>query len=101
MAGLNNASTDAQNSKTGGWLDAVTYQAGLSGGSWATGTTVVNNYTLPTDLVKNVSRPACFAVACIPLSGWSLRGSNETTGRTGAGCSEDTAGLRDCSLPRS
>ena len=56
VSALNNASSDAQSAKTGGWLDAVSYQAGLSGGSWATGTTVINNYTLPTDLIKNVSR---------------------------------------------
>lgn len=53
--GLNNASSEAAASGTGGWLDAVTYQAGLSGGSWATGTAIVNNYTSPTDLVRNVS----------------------------------------------
>lgn len=52
--GLNNASSEAQTAQTGGWLDAVTYQAGLSGGSWATGTTVINNYSLPTDLIDNV-----------------------------------------------
>lgn len=55
VMGLSNQSSEAAKSGTGGWLEGVTYQAGLSGGSWATGTSIVNNYTLPTDLVRNVS----------------------------------------------
>lgn len=51
---LMNASDEASKAGTGGWLDAVSYMAGLSGGSWATGSFLANNGTLPTDLVKNV-----------------------------------------------
>jgi lysophospholipase len=50
-----NQSTEAQESGTGGWLDAVTYMAGLSGGSWATGTFIANGGQLPTDMIDNVS----------------------------------------------
>jgi lysophospholipase len=50
-----NQSTEAQQSGTGGWLDAVTYMAGLSGGSWATGTFIANGGQLPTDMIDNVS----------------------------------------------
>lgn len=34
---------------TGGWMDAVSYMAGLSGGSWATGAFVANGGAKPTD----------------------------------------------------
>jgi len=50
-----NQSSEAQSSGTGGWLDAVTYMAGLSGGSWATGTFIANGGQLPTDMIDNVS----------------------------------------------
>jgi lysophospholipase len=39
---------------TGGWMDAVTYMAGLSGGSWAAGSFVANGGAMPTDLNANV-----------------------------------------------
>jgi lysophospholipase len=52
-----NQSSEAQSSGTGGWMDAVTYMAGLSGGSWATGTYIANGGQLPNDMVDNV-RPA-------------------------------------------
>lgn len=51
---LMNESDEAKTAGTGGWLDAVTYMAGLSGGSWATGTFIANNAPLPLDLVHNV-----------------------------------------------
>jgi lysophospholipase len=50
-----NQSTEAAESGTGGWLDAVTYMAGLSGGSWATGTFIANGGQLPSDMIDNVS----------------------------------------------
>jgi len=49
-----NASTEAAQSGIGGWFDGVTYMAGLSGGSWGTGTFMANGGQLPTDLVNNV-----------------------------------------------
>lgn len=52
--GLMAETEEAKNAGTGGWMDAVAYMAGLSGGSWATGSYVANNGALPTDLVKNV-----------------------------------------------
>jgi len=39
---------------TGGWMDAVSYMVGLSGGSWATGTFAANGGQKPTDLNDNV-----------------------------------------------
>lgn len=36
-------------------MDAVTYMAGLSGGSWATATYIANGGQLPSDMVDNVS----------------------------------------------
>lgn len=53
--GTMNASAEAAASGTGGWFDAVTYMAGLSGGSWATGTLMANDGQMPTSLVDNVS----------------------------------------------
>lgn len=50
-----NQSSEAAASGLGGWYEAVTYQAGLSGGSWATTTMMANNGRLPTDLIENVS----------------------------------------------
>lgn len=47
-------SEEAAAAGTGGWLDAASYMAGLSGGSWATGSFVANGGILPTDLLKNV-----------------------------------------------
>lgn len=47
-------SDEAKSSGVGGWLDGVSYMAGLSGGSWATGTFIANGGQLPTDLVHNV-----------------------------------------------
>jgi lysophospholipase len=50
-----NESTEAANSGIGGWSEGVTYMAGLSGGSWGTGTWMANDGALPTDLAANVS----------------------------------------------
>lgn len=50
-----NGSSEAAASGIGGWFDAVTYMAGLSGGSWATGSFMANGGLLPTDLVNQVS----------------------------------------------
>ena len=52
-----NQSSEAAESGTGGWMDAVTYMAGLSGGSWATATYIANGGQLPSDMVDNVSLP--------------------------------------------
>jgi lysophospholipase len=52
--GLMNQSSEAAASGTGGWFDGVTYQAGLSGGSWATTTLFANNFKLPTELINDV-----------------------------------------------
>lgn len=52
--GLMGESDEAKAAGTGGWMDAVTYMAGLSGGSWGTGSFVANDGPLPTDLIKNV-----------------------------------------------
>lgn len=51
---LMNQSDEASKAGTGGWLDATSYMAGLSGGSWATGSFMANNGMLPTDLINNV-----------------------------------------------
>lgn len=53
--GLMNQSAEAAAAGTGGWLEGTTYQAGLSGGSWATTTLFANNFKLPTDLINDVS----------------------------------------------
>jgi lysophospholipase len=53
--GTMNQSAEAAASGIGGWFDAVSYQAGLSGGSWGTGSFMANGGALPTDLVNNVS----------------------------------------------
>lgn len=50
-----NQSSEAAASGVGGWFEGVSYQAGLSGGSWATGSFVANGGILPTDLVNQVS----------------------------------------------
>lgn len=53
--GTMNQSQEAASSGIGGWFDGVTYMAGLSGGSWGTGTFMANGGQLPTALVTNVS----------------------------------------------
>jgi len=68
-----NQSSEAQESGTGGWLDAVTYMAGLSGGSWATGTFIANGGQLPTDMIDNVNPPQLFVfVSCSFDQLWNL-----------------------------
>ncbi|KAL7420921.1 Lysophospholipase 1 [Cryptotrichosporon argae] len=52
--GLMNASSESAAALTGGWFDGMTYMAGLSGGSWATGSFFANGGPLPTELVENV-----------------------------------------------
>ncbi|GFZ51352.1 Lysophospholipase [Saitozyma sp. JCM 24511] len=54
VMGTMNQSAEAAASGIGGWFDAVSYQAGLSGGSWGTGSFMANGGALPTDLVNNV-----------------------------------------------
>ncbi|WRT70849.1 uncharacterized protein IL334_007848 [Kwoniella shivajii] len=54
MMGMTKESPEAVKAGTGGWSDAITYMAGLSGGSWATGSWIANNGMLPTDLLKQV-----------------------------------------------
>ena len=49
-----NQSTEAAASGIGGWFDGMSYMAGLSGGSWATGSFMANGGPLPLDLVNNV-----------------------------------------------
>ncbi|OCF35914.1 phospholipase B [Kwoniella heveanensis BCC8398] len=51
---LMNQSTEGQASGLGGWLDGVTYWAGLSGGSWATGSFMSNGGPLPSDLITSL-----------------------------------------------
>ncbi len=55
VMGTMNASTEAAASGIGGWFDGVTYMAGLSGGSWGTGSFIANGAPLPTDLINDVS----------------------------------------------
>ena len=50
-----NASAEAATSGVGGWYEGVTYMAGLSGGSWGTGTFMANGGPLPLDLITTVS----------------------------------------------
>ncbi|EIW66264.1 hypothetical protein TREMEDRAFT_45759 [Tremella mesenterica DSM 1558] len=45
---------ESATSGLGGWLDGMAYMAGLSGGSWATGSFMINGGRLPTDLVNDV-----------------------------------------------
>lgn len=52
--GMMAQSQEASDAGTGGWLDAASYMAGLSGGSWATGSFMANGGMLPTDLLQNV-----------------------------------------------
>lgn len=49
-----NGSSEAAASGVGGWMDAMSYMTGLSGGSWATGSFVANDGMLPTDLINQV-----------------------------------------------
>ncbi|WWD20845.1 phospholipase B [Kwoniella shandongensis] len=49
-----NGSSEAAASGLGGWLDGVTYWAGLSGGSWATGSFMANGGPLPIDLITSL-----------------------------------------------
>lgn len=53
MATMNQSSESAA-SGIGGWFEGVTYMAGLSGGSWGTGTFMANGGELPYDLISNV-----------------------------------------------
>lgn len=53
--GLMNSSDEAAQAGTGGWMDGTTYMAGLSGGSWATGSFMANGGRDALDLVNNVS----------------------------------------------
>jgi lysophospholipase len=52
--GLMKESAEAVASGTGGWMDAVMYMAGLSGGSWGTGSWIANGGMLPIDMVDQV-----------------------------------------------
>ncbi|WWC65337.1 uncharacterized protein I303_107955 [Kwoniella dejecticola CBS 10117] len=54
IMGMMNQSSEGSASGIGGWLDGVTYWAGLSGGSWATGSFMANGGTLPSDLLANL-----------------------------------------------
>ena len=54
VQGTMNQSSEAAASGIGGWLDAMSYMAGLSGGSWGTGSFMANGGMLPSDLVTNV-----------------------------------------------
>ena len=54
MATMNDSS-EAAASGVGGWYQGLTYMAGLSGGSWGTGTFMANGGVLPLDLINNVS----------------------------------------------
>ncbi|WWC92469.1 uncharacterized protein L201_007427 [Kwoniella dendrophila CBS 6074] len=54
IMGMMNQSSEGQASGIGGWLDGVTYWAGLSGGSWATGSFMANGGQLPSDLLNNL-----------------------------------------------
>ncbi|OCF45536.1 hypothetical protein I317_00438 [Kwoniella heveanensis CBS 569] len=54
LMGLMPNSPEAVAAGTGGWSDAITYMAGLSGGSWATGSWIANGGMLPLDLLKNI-----------------------------------------------
>ncbi|WWC72722.1 phospholipase B [Kwoniella pini CBS 10737] len=54
VMGMMNQSSEGSASGLGGWLDGVTYWAGLSGGSWATGTFMANGGALPSDLLTNL-----------------------------------------------
>jgi hypothetical protein len=61
-----NQSSEAAASGIGGWFDGVSYQVGLSGGSWATGSFVANGGMLPTDLINQVS----LSMVCKEARGW-------------------------------
>ncbi|BEJ13563.1 hypothetical protein CspHIS471_0307370 [Cutaneotrichosporon sp. HIS471] len=52
--GLMSQSQESSNAGTGGWMDATSYMAGLSGGSWATGSFMANGGMLPTDILQKV-----------------------------------------------
>ncbi|ODN92068.1 phospholipase B [Cryptococcus wingfieldii CBS 7118] len=54
VMGLMNQSQEASESGTGGWLEAVTYWSGLSGGSWATGSFMANGGPLPSSLIDSL-----------------------------------------------
>ncbi|WWC98312.1 phospholipase B [Kwoniella sp. B9012] len=54
IMGMMNESSEAAASGTGGWLEGVTYWAGLSGGSWATGSFMANGGELPINLLNNL-----------------------------------------------
>lgn len=61
--GTMNSSQEARESGIGGWFDGITYMAGLSGGSWATGTLMANGGRDPLDLIQNVSRVSPFPLS--------------------------------------
>ncbi|WVO16912.1 phospholipase B [Cryptococcus depauperatus] len=54
IMGMMNQSKEGSDSGLGGWLEGVTYWAGLSGGSWATGSFMANGGQLPSDLLNNL-----------------------------------------------
>ncbi|WVW80592.1 phospholipase B [Kwoniella bestiolae CBS 10118] len=54
IMGMMNESSEGAASGLGGWLDGVTYWAGLSGGSWATGSFMSNGGELPINLLNNL-----------------------------------------------
>lgn len=70
VMGTMNASSEAQSSGTGGWFDAITYIAGLSGGSWGTATFIANGGQLPTDLIDNVSGSMPMREGWMDVSMW-------------------------------
>ncbi|WWC72720.1 uncharacterized protein I206_106684 [Kwoniella pini CBS 10737] len=54
MMGLIKESEEAVKAGTGGWADAITYLAGLSGGSWATASWIANGGMIPLDMITKV-----------------------------------------------
>ncbi|WVW80586.1 hypothetical protein I302_102572 [Kwoniella bestiolae CBS 10118] len=54
LMGLMKESDEAVNAGTGGWADAITYMAGLSGGSWGTSSWISNGGMLPLDMIDKV-----------------------------------------------
>ncbi|WRT70853.1 phospholipase B [Kwoniella shivajii] len=54
ISAMMNESSEGAASGIGGWLDGVAYWAGLSGGSWATGSFMSNGGELPINLLNNL-----------------------------------------------
>ncbi|WVQ63560.1 uncharacterized protein L199_001713 [Kwoniella botswanensis] len=54
LMGLMKQSEEAVRAGTGGWADAITYMAGLSGGSWGTASWISNGGMLPLDMIEKV-----------------------------------------------